>query len=194
MSDPSTTTMASIDGTALRRTCGSFGTGVTVITTRHGGVDHGMTANAFMSVSLDPPLILVSIDRRAKMQAKIESAGRYAVSILSAEMADIAMHFAGNPRDWLDAPFVDFGGLPVVRGALAHVVARLSQAIPAGDHTLYLGAVEHVNRDEGQPLIFHDGRFCDVPKAMPAAGGFDAWGVGAARIASRYVDHMPELW
>lgn len=177
----------------LRRTSGTFGTGVTVITTRLEGEDHGMTANAFMSVSLDPPLVLVSVDRRARMLAKIETTRRYAISILSEEMADIAMHFAGKPPEWLHTPFVDFGGMPVIRGALAHFVARLEQAIPAGDHVLFLGRVEHLNRDQGRPLIFHDGQFCAMRDAKHQAAPLSRT-EGAPRIASRYVEDAPEFW
>lgn len=90
--------MSTIDPRELRNACGQFGTGVTIITTHCEGRDHGMTANAFMSVSLDPPLVAISIAKSAKMLRNIQSTGRFAVSVLAEGMEDLAWHFAGKPK------------------------------------------------------------------------------------------------
>src|SRR5215831_20562820 len=87
----------------FRRTLGMFATGVTVITTRAGDQVHGMTANAFMSVSLRPPLILVSVDRRARMNALLREGVRFGVSVLEERQGALSDHFAGRVRDE-DAP------------------------------------------------------------------------------------------
>jgi flavin reductase (DIM6/NTAB) family NADH-FMN oxidoreductase RutF len=181
-------TLAS-DPRELRRTCGAFATGVTVIGTRVGGVDYGMTANSFMSVSLEPPLIAISIGRRAKMLRWIEATGRYAVSILAEDMMDVALHFAGRPRRRLEPQFVDFAGLPVIRGAIAQFAARVHDAVPAGDHVLFIGKVEQLYRTDGRPLIFHNGHF-----GTSSRGSVSAWGAGASGIAARHLEEAPELW
>lgn len=153
-------TTTAIDPRALRDACGSFATGVTVISTHTPDGDHGMTANAFMSVSLDPPLISISLDRKAKMLEKLRASGRYAVSVLSAQMQPLAWHFAGRADPGLDAPFTRVAGLPVVPGACAVLVADVVQEVPAGDHVLFIGQVRHIERSpEARPLLFHAGAF-----------------------------------
>lgn len=85
-----------IDPRHFRRTLGRFATGVTVVTVARPEGPHGMTANAFLSVSLDPPLVLVSVDRRARMHAYLAEATRYGVSILARDQEIAARHFAGS--------------------------------------------------------------------------------------------------
>jgi flavin reductase (DIM6/NTAB) family NADH-FMN oxidoreductase RutF len=183
-----------LDAIELRRTLGAFATGVTVITARHDGSDHGMTANAFMSVSLKPPLIVVSVNRRARLLAKIEASGRYAVSILAEDMEAVALHFAGKPKLDPESLFEDYAGLPVIPGAVAHFAARLVETIPAGDHALFIGAVEKFSHGHARPLLFHGGGFRALPDTHASTGGFASWPAGAARISSRYVEEAPQLW
>ena len=155
-----TTSMDTIDPRALRDCCGSFATGVTVITTRTSEGDHGMTANAFMSVSLDPPLISISVDRRSKMLGKVRKSGRFAVNILSQNMRLHALHFAGRPDETLTDLFLEHHGLPILREAAAVIVADVVQQVEAGDHVLLLGHVRHLDRDPtAAPLLFHAGQF-----------------------------------
>jgi len=146
----------------FRRTLGMFATGVTVITTRSGEQVHGMTANAFMSVSLRPPLILVSVDRRAKMNALLREGSRYGVSVLEEGQAELSDRFAGRAAE--SAPdaetlFEIVRDTPLVQGALAHLVARVVRSYWGGDHSLFLGQVEYVRYGEGTPLLFHSGRY-----------------------------------
>ena len=185
---------AGIDPMELRRTCAAFGTGVTVITTRDGSGEQGMTANAFMSVSLAPPLIVVSVNRRARILPRIEAAGRYGVSVLSQEMEAIAMHFAGKPHGQLTNVFEDFDGLPVIRGAVAHFAASLQQAVPAGDHVLFVGAVEKIARRQGRPLVFHDGVFRALADLAGASAPPHSWAVGTPGEPAGYFDETPDLW
>jgi flavin reductase (DIM6/NTAB) family NADH-FMN oxidoreductase RutF len=145
---------------ALRRCAGMFATGVTVITTRSGGQVHGMTANAFMSVSLEPPLVLISVDRRTKMCRMLHEGSRYGVSVLSDAQAALSDRFAGRPG--ADAPeprFEMVHDTPLVEGALAHFVARVARSYWGGDHSLFLGRVEYARYGEGAPLLFHGGRY-----------------------------------
>jgi flavin reductase (DIM6/NTAB) family NADH-FMN oxidoreductase RutF len=145
---------------AFRRTLGMFATGVTVLTTRVGEQVHGMTANAFMSVSLQPPLVLISIDRRARMGALLHQGTRFGVSVLEARQTGLSDRFAGRVAD--DPPEATFEVVhetPLVEGALAHLVARVVRSYWGGDHSLFLGQVEFARYGEGRPLLFHGGRY-----------------------------------
>jgi flavin reductase (DIM6/NTAB) family NADH-FMN oxidoreductase RutF len=145
---------------AFRRTLGMFATGVTVLTTRVGEQVHGMTANAFMSVSLRPPLVLISIDRRAKMGALLHEGTRFGVSVLEARQTGLSDRFAGRVEgDPPEATFEIVHEAPLVEGALAHLVARVVRSYWGGDHSLFLGQVEFARYGEGRPLLFHGGRY-----------------------------------
>jgi flavin reductase (DIM6/NTAB) family NADH-FMN oxidoreductase RutF len=161
--------VTAIDGRQLRNACGQFGTGVTVVTTHCDGHDHGMTANAFMSVSLDPPLIAVSIAATAKMLPKIQKSGRFAVSVLADTMDEIAWHFAGKPNPDFTDLFAADEGLPVVRGAVATFVTDVHDALVAGDHTIVIGRVRSLAVGDGKkPLLFFRGKFAQLAATEPA--------------------------
>ena len=145
---------------AFRRTLGMFATGVTVLTTRFGDQVHGMTANAFTSVSLRPPLVLVSVDRRARMCTLLHQGTRFGVSVLEAGQAALSDQFAGRAAaDAAEARFELVHETPLVEGALAHLVARVVRSYWGGDHSLFLGQVEFARYGEGGPLLFHGGRY-----------------------------------
>ncbi len=152
-------TSTSIDPREFRRTLGRFATGVTVITTVSGETVHGMTANAFMSVSLDPPLVTVAVDHRARMHRLLEETGRYGVSILAENQELLARHFGGRPQVSEEPRFEWQHGLPLIEGTVAHLVCRIVQAVPAGDHTLFIGQVEHLDCRDGAPLLFYGGNY-----------------------------------
>jgi flavin reductase (DIM6/NTAB) family NADH-FMN oxidoreductase RutF len=145
---------------ALRRTLGMFATGVTVITTLKGEQVHGMTANAFMSVSLEPPLVLISVDRRTKMCGLLHEGVHYGVSVLCHTQAALSDRFAGRQGEDLPEPrFALVKETPLVDGALAHFVARVEKSYWGGDHSLFLGRVEYARQNPGTPLLFHGGRY-----------------------------------
>ena len=145
---------------ALRSTLGMFATGVTVITALKGEQVHGMTANAFMSVSLEPPLVLISVDRRTKMCGLLHEGMHYGVSVLCATQAALSDRFAGRPGEDLPEPrFAVVKDTPLVDGALAHFVARVEKSYWGGDHSLFLGRVEYARQNPGTPLLFHGGRY-----------------------------------
>jgi flavin reductase (DIM6/NTAB) family NADH-FMN oxidoreductase RutF len=145
---------------ALRRTLGMFATGVTVITTREGDQAHGMTANAFMSVSLEPPLVLISVDRRTKMCALLYGGRNFGVSVLADGQAELSDRFAGRAALNAREPrFEVVRDTPLVEGALAHFVANIVRSYWGGDHSLFLGLVQYARYSEGTPLLFHGGRY-----------------------------------
>jgi flavin reductase (DIM6/NTAB) family NADH-FMN oxidoreductase RutF len=143
---------------ALRQVMGRFATGVTVVTTIDRDTIHGMTANAFLSVSLRPPLVLVSLGH-CRMSDMLPRTGRYGVSVLACNQEDFAAHFAAQRRSPVDPEFTWHHGLPLLEGALAHLVCRVVDVHPAGDHVLWIGEVEHVHHRDGEPLLFYTGRF-----------------------------------
>ena len=146
---------------ALRRTLGMFATGVTVITTRQRDQVHGMTANAFMSVSLEPPLVLISVDRRTKMCSLLHEGRTYGVSVLCETQSELSDRFAGRANPAAPEPrFEIIHDTPLVEGALAHFVANVTRSYWGGDHSLFLGRVEYARYAEGgTPLLFHGGRY-----------------------------------
>jgi flavin reductase (DIM6/NTAB) family NADH-FMN oxidoreductase RutF len=141
-----------------RRLMGRFATGVTIITGVDGDRVHGMTANGFMSVSLDPPLVLISIGCHSHMHSVLTDTDRYGVSVLAEHQDDISAHFAGRPLDQLP-DFVWSDDVPFVAGALGHIGSEIVDRHPAGDHTLFIGRVLHLADFTGRPLLFHGGRY-----------------------------------
>ena len=157
---------------AFRRTLGMFATGVTVITTQakdQGSEQvHGMTANAFMSVSLRPPLVVISVDRRAKMHALLHEGRRYGISVLADEQRSLSDRFAGRATEGTEEVAFDLvHDTPLVRGALAHLVARVVRSNWGGDHSLFVGQVEYARYGEGRPLLFQGGRYQHLLERAP---------------------------
>jgi flavin reductase (DIM6/NTAB) family NADH-FMN oxidoreductase RutF len=142
----------------LRQVMGRFATGVTVVTTTDGDTIHGMTANAFMSVSLHPPLVLVSLGR-CRMGEMLPRTGRYGVSVLAHDQEHLAAHFAAQRVSRVEPTFAWHDGLPLLDGALAHLGCRVVDVHPAGDHVLWIGEVEHLRYRDAEPLLFYTGRF-----------------------------------
>jgi flavin reductase (DIM6/NTAB) family NADH-FMN oxidoreductase RutF len=147
-----------MDDRQFRTAMGRFATGVTVIATEVNGEPHGMTANAFMSVSLDPKLVVISIGEKAKILNKIKESGIFSVNILAADQQELSMIFAGQIKDRQ----VEFGRLdnkPVLPGAIAQVVCEVSAEHVEGDHTLFIGKVTDIVLEEKEPLIFFNGKY-----------------------------------
>lgn len=144
----------------FRKAMGRFASGVTVVTVDVGGDIHGMTAASFFSVSLHPPLIAVSVDKRAHMHGFLEKENSFGVSILAREQERISDHFAGRQGASADFTFVKECGIPLIAGALVHLCCSVEQRFPAGDHTIYLGRVEYLSfREDNEPLIFFGSRY-----------------------------------
>jgi flavin reductase (DIM6/NTAB) family NADH-FMN oxidoreductase RutF len=152
----------------FRRVMGQFATGVTVVTTRLGDDVHGLTANAICSVSLEPLLVLVCVDRSADSHDLLEKSGIFAVNILSHKQEDLSRLFAG-PTEEKVGRLEAMGyrtaatGAPIIEGCLAYLDCRIVAAYPGGDHTIFIGQVEEAEiSEDGPPLIFFRGRYATV--------------------------------
>ena len=149
-----------MDEKTFREAMGKFATGITVVMTELDAEIHGMTANAFISVSLKPPLILVSVDKKASMHEKLKKTGRFTVSILNQDQQALSMHFSKQKRLESVTPFIEtLGGQSVIKDALSAVSCRLYEAHPSGDHTLYIGEVEALKVGSGKPLTYYEGKY-----------------------------------
>jgi flavin reductase (DIM6/NTAB) family NADH-FMN oxidoreductase RutF len=154
------------DPRQLRTMFAGFATGVTVVTVG-GDSPHGMTANAFASVSLDPPLVLVCIDHDARMHQALRRADAFAISVLAEHQEQVARHFASRHRPHGRAQFaaVDWSpgnrtGAPLIDGALAWFECTVWCVYDGGDHSIFLGRLISADRrDHDDPLVFFDGRF-----------------------------------
>ena len=142
----------------FRKVMGRFATGVTVVTTVERDIVHGMTANGFMSVSLRPPLVLVSLGR-CRMNEMLPRSARYGVSILAHDQQPFAAHFAAQKPSAVAPAFIWQHGLPLLEGALAQLVCRVVDVHRAGDHVLWIGEVEYLDHRDDEPLLFYTGRF-----------------------------------
>jgi len=147
-----------VDAAAYRGAMSRFCNGVTVITASSGAGVHGMTATAFTSVSLHPPTILVCVGTQARMNAILASCGRFGVSILREDQAELAMHFAGRGIT-PSVVFESYAGVQVIEGAIAHVVCEVAAAYAGGDHTLFLGRVMACRANDGSPLLHYRGDY-----------------------------------
>jgi len=146
-----------VDALAFRHALSQFAAGVTVVTTRSAdGTPRGLTVTAFCSVSLEPPLVLVSIDNRSEAHDGF-AAGTFAISVLAEEQEEISRRFAvPGPDKFAEGTYTDgSSGLPLVSDALAHLQCRVVSMVPGGDHTIYVGRVEDARVREGRPLVYH---------------------------------------
>ena len=150
-----------MDVRQFRTAMGKFATGVTVIATEVDGDVHGMTANAFMSVSLDPKLVVVSIGEKARILEKIKQSKLFTVNILAADQKELSMIFAGQLKD-REVEFARLDGKPVLAGAVAQIACEVSAEHLKGDHTLFIGRVTDIHLEDAEPLIFYSGKYRDL--------------------------------
>ena len=137
---------------------GRFATGVTVVTTSHRDTIHGMTANAFLSVSLRPPLVLVSLGR-CRMSEMLPRSGRYGVSVLAADQEHFAAHFAGQRTAPVAPEFAWSADVPLLAGALAHIGAGSSTSTRPEITSSGSARFSILDHRDGEPLLFYTGRF-----------------------------------
>jgi flavin reductase (DIM6/NTAB) family NADH-FMN oxidoreductase RutF len=150
-----------------RRIMGRFATGVTVVTTRYGSGDQiwGMTANSLTSLSLEPPLVLITVDRRNAIYEFLMRARCFALNILTKDQEAISRRFAvRGPKDFSDLQYTEAEtGSPILDGVLAYVDCRIVEFIPGGDHDIVVGEVVASGLGNyGQPLLFYNGRYTRV--------------------------------
>jgi len=173
----------------FRRAMGCFATGVTVITVDHEGDVHGMTANAFTSVSLDPQLVLVCVDHKARTHTHVHAKKRFGVNVLAEDQRNISQYYA-RPGETHQRAEQEAGarfertahGTPVLHGALAYLECRLHTAQDAGDHTIFIAEVEDVVVREGDPLLFYRGNYRAI--GAPAESSDSAGGTSKKPVAS----------
>ncbi len=154
--------LTSYDSRQLRTVLGTFTTGVTVVTTRDpNGKLHGVTANSFSSVSLEPPLVLWSQALTSKSYEAFRDANYFSINILADDQIDVSKHFAKSQDDkFANIDFIEgLGGVPVLKGTVAHLECAKEAAYPAGDHVIYIGRVDRVGHSGRRPLAFAHGRY-----------------------------------
>ncbi|HEV3023334.1 MAG TPA: flavin reductase family protein [Pirellulales bacterium] len=152
------------DSKLQRRIMGQFATGVTVITTRRGGEICGMTANAVASLSLEPPLVLAAVDKRAQMHKHLSEARAFAMNILSDQQEALSQRFAARgPKEMGDLTLTTaVTGAPILADALAYVDCKLVEILPGGDHDIFIGEIVAGDVREGKPLLFYGGKYAAV--------------------------------
>jgi flavin reductase (DIM6/NTAB) family NADH-FMN oxidoreductase RutF len=154
----------------IRGLFGRFATGVTVVAARHGPLLAGMTANAVASVSVDPPVLLVSIAQKAETHRAIVGSHAFAVSVLATDQRALAECFAApisasKLTGFCDAPWHEAEtGSPILEGALAYYDCRLTERHDAGDHTIFLGDVVAAGyREDAVPLLWYASGYRELP-------------------------------
>jgi 3-hydroxy-9,10-secoandrosta-1,3,5(10)-triene-9,17-dione monooxygenase reductase component len=146
----------------FKQALGRFASGVTVVTTADNNKLGGLTVSAFSSLSLDPPYILICIDKRSSANALIQSSRAFAVNILAKDQADLSNHFASRQEDKFAGVAYRMGHLqvPVLEDTLATLECSLVQVVDGGDHHIYIGQVEHSSVDETkEPLLYYRGQY-----------------------------------
>ena len=159
-----------IDPASFRQALAQFSSGVTVVTTRSAdGRPLGLTVTAFCSVSLEPPLVLVSVDARSEANAGLRASGLFAVSVLAEGQADVSRQFArGGPEKFTRVPLeTGENGLPLVTGALAHLECAVRSTHAEGDHLIYVGEIGRAVVRPGRPLVYHRGGYRHLASEDP---------------------------
>src|SRR5437660_10499145 len=162
-----------VDSRTLRRVCGLFVTGVTVITAGDDGHEVGTTVNSFTSVSLDPPLVLFCLHHRSRLRADLRESGRFAVNFLARRQERLARAFAGKLTASFDYVVYHHSaqGVPILSEALAFLSCNIVDEFPGGDHTIVLGEVVELGipRRRQEPLTFFEGSFGALEDELRAA-------------------------
>ena len=154
-----------VDGKEFRRLLGHFAAGVTIITTKSGDDEpYGLTATAFSSVSLEPPLVLVCVDKKSETHPHFGASGVYGVNFLTSEQVNLSNRFAKSGGDKFEGVEWTRGsiGVPLLAGALVHLECRISDTVDAGDHTIFIGRVEAGSVHEGDPLLHFNGAYRSI--------------------------------
>lgn len=149
-----------IEAAEFKRALGQFASGVTVVTTRDAAhAPLGLTVSAFCSLSLAPPLVLVSIEQRSEALRGFDQSGLFAVSVLAEGQEAVSHRFAFSAEKFGEGLEQGQHGLPLVQGALAHLECRVVGRHVGGDHVIFVGEVMRLAVHPGQPLLYHAGRY-----------------------------------
>ena len=161
------TTEQSVDPRQYRDVIGRFATGVTVITWDDGEVTRGMTANAISSLSLDPMLLLICIDKKVSAHPQLLRSSAFAVNILAEDQIEVSKAFASHGQEAMpDGVSYERGttGAPILDNALAWIDCEIAEHVEGGDHTIFFGRVVNISipRPEANPLLFWAGRYRNI--------------------------------
>lgn len=151
-----------VDTRALRTALGSFATGVAIVTARSADGDvMGLTVNSFNSVSMEPPLIVWSLSRTSSRFDAFQQVTHYAAHVLALEQVELAQRFATSGSDRFLGLFVSpgLGGAPLLDDYCARFECRIASRVDAGDHRMFIGAVERFSAAPRKPLVYHGGRY-----------------------------------
>ncbi|MFB4169126.1 flavin reductase family protein [Virgibacillus sp. JSM 102003] len=148
-----------MDNRLFRDAMGKFSTGITIVTTEYNGDIMGMTVNAFMSVSLDPKLIAISIDEKARMYDKLQETKCFGLSILTEEQKDLSMIFAKQKDSDSDISYLKQDNIPVLKDSIATLSCRVKKTADAGDHKIFIAEVTDVKMNGGEPILFYSGQY-----------------------------------
>ncbi|MFJ2690174.1 flavin reductase family protein [Pseudomonas sp. NPDC087336] len=162
-----------IDARTFRRVMGKFATGVTVVTFEHEGQLSGMTANAFMSLSVDPPMVLIAVRKQARFAASIKPGDAFGINFLREEHQALSSHFGGRPIVDQQAAYRTLGNSPVLATALVNLAVRANAVHEGGDHLIYTADVEALEESDGLPLLFYSGSYKQLHALDPATCWFD---------------------
>lgn len=162
-----------IDARAFRRVMGKFATGVTVVTFEHEGAATGMTANAFMSLSVDPPMVLIAVRNPSRFASSVAVGDRFGISFLREEHEALSSHFGGRPNPGQGPCFSTLHDAPVVEGALVQLAVRANAIHVGGDHLIYTADVHSLEESDGRPLLFFSGAYKQLHALDPANCWFD---------------------
>ena len=166
------------DREQLRQVWGRFATGVTVITTRDASNQvHGMTANALCSITLEPPLALLSVAHQRITYALVKEQRAFGINILTQEQQEAAAYYAQEAKETPPPKEVNFWftqrGTALLQGCLAYLDCRVVAEHPTGDHTLFIAQAEEVILGEGRPLLFYESTYAqlqDTPSPFAREG------------------------
>lgn len=146
-----------IDEALFKLAMSHFASGVTVVTTEHDGTPYGMTVASFASLSLHPPLVLICIEKSVKTHDMLAAAGKFGVSILAQEQAEVSGRFASKK---IEDKFAGVAwsrgelGMPLIDNAICGLECRIEHELPGGDHTIFVGEVVTARTTEGPPLVY----------------------------------------
>lgn len=148
-----------MDERLFRDAMGKFATGITIVSINDNNEYRGMTVNAFMSISLNPKLIAVSIDENAGMYDKLKNTTKFGVSMLKEEQKDLSMIFARQKEKDRVIEFIVRDDVPVIKDALATLSCEVDQKVKAGDHLILIAKVTDITIQDGSPILYYGGKY-----------------------------------
>ncbi|WP_163969781.1 flavin reductase family protein [Oceanobacillus halotolerans] len=148
----------------FRDAMGKFATGITIVTTEYNKEIKGMTVNAFMSVSLEPKLIAISIDEKASMYPILQENKKFGLSILKEDQKELSMIFAKQIEKDREVPYKFLDEIPVIDGSLITLSCHVTETVKAGDHLIFIAEVSEMNTsdEDTNPILFYRGKYKSI--------------------------------